>query len=171
MAEITKLEDMSETERQSWATLIVDVCVLAWFLNKTTYSLTSLTLRETQAGTLVGIYIGVIIVTIILHSVIAGIFALRERADHSHAKDERDINIERRGAASGYWVVAIAINVIIATLLLEYAAAQGADTVFGDYRSPISVLSPPFMFFALMITAFLGDIVKNAVMVAAYRRA
>ena len=168
MSDMTRLEDMSETERQSWMTLIVDVFVFLWFLKQTTHSLTSLTLRETGASDLMGIYIGLIIVTIILHAVIAAIFETRKRRDHTTAKDERDIDVQRKGAAAGFWVFAVAINVIIFTLLFEYA---GDGTVFDGYVSPISVLAPPAMFFALMVTAFVADIVKNGTMVLAFRGA
>ena len=168
---ITRLEDMSETERQSWATLIVDVCVFAWFLKMMTGGFGRFQLRVSEASDLVGIMIGLIVVTAILHAIIAAIFEWRKDKEDTGEKDERDLNIMRRGASAGFWVVTIAINVIAFTLLLEYSADTGAKTFMGDYSPPISVLSPPAMFFALMVTAFLGDIVKNVVMLFAYRGA
>ena len=113
-----------------------------------------------------GIYIGLIIVTIVLHAVIAAVFETRKRQDHTTAKDERDIEIQRKGAAAGLWVFAVAINVIIFILLFKYA---GNGAVFGGYLPPISVIAPPAMFFALMVTTFVADIVKNGTMVLAYR--
>ncbi|WP_371397091.1 hypothetical protein [Fretibacter rubidus] len=168
MSDHTKLEDMSETERQSWATLIVDVCVFIWFLKQTTTHIGSLALREMSASDLFGVYVGLIIVTVILHAIIAAVFETRKRKDHTTAKDERDIEIERRGSANGFWVLTIAVNIIIFTLLFEHASAQGADVLAG-YAPPFSVLAPPAMFFALMAVIFIGDIVKNATMVLAYR--
>lgn len=167
---VTRLEDMSEVERRSWATLIVDVAVFIWFWKQMTGGLgfTLLPkLSETGASSLVGIFIGVIIVTIVLHAIIASVFALRAGEDKGE-KDERDIEIERKGAAAGFWVLTIAINIIAVTLLLEYSAQSGGAILDG-YEPPYSFISPPHMFFALTTLAFAGDIIKNAVMVLAYR--
>jgi len=165
----TRLEDMSETERQSWATLIVDVCVFVWFLKMTTGGIGRFENRVTEASDLVGIMVGVIITTAILHAIIGAIFEWRKSKDHTTEKDERDLDIMRRGASAGFWVLTIAINIIAFTLLLEYSADTGAQTFWESFSIPLSVLSPPSMFFALMVTAFLGDIIKNATMVLAYR--
>lgn len=167
----TALEDMSEVERRSWATLLVDVTAFIWFWKKMTggFVFTAAPkLAHTQASDIVGIFIGVIIVTVVLHAVIASVFALRAGEDKGE-KDERDIEIERKGAAAGFWVLTIVINIIAVTLLLEYSAGSTEGTVVEGYNPPYSVISPPYMFFALIVLAFVGDIVKNAVMVIAYR--
>lgn len=165
----TKLEDMSETERQSWATLLVDVAVFFWFLRQTLVSFGSFELRPMEASDLFAVYIGLIVVTVVLHIIIESVFAMRRRADDQGGKDERDIDISRRGASAGFWVVTVAINVIIFVLLSEYAKAQGATVLGENFIVPLTVLAPPAMFFALMSVMFIGDIVKNAVMVIAYR--
>lgn len=159
---MTKIEDMSETERQSWSTLIVDSFVFVWFLNQTTYgSWMNVDILNRPAGEIMQIFIGLIIVTVILHAIIASVFAVRQRQENVLEKDERDIDIERKGAALGYGFLVLAINVIIVTQLLQYTLA--------DYEPPLSLIEPPHMFFALMCTAFIGDIIKNGVMVLAYR--
>ena len=167
----TRLEDMSEVERRSWATLLVDVSVFIWFWSKMTGGL-SLTLlpklAETSASSLVEIFIGAVIATIVLHAIIASVFAVRAGEDKGE-KDERDIDIERKGAAAGFWVLTVVINIIAVTLLLEYSAQSGGKTILEDYKPPLSVISPPYMFFVLMVLAFVGDIIKNGVMVLAYR--
>lgn len=170
-SDFTRLEDMSEVERRSWATLIVDVSVFIWFLNKmTTGGLSRPQLSTTDASDIVGIFIGAIIATIVLHAVIAGIFALRAGEDKGE-KDERDITIERRGAAAAFWVLTVTINIIAITLLLEYAGADGANTNLDGYTPLYSFINPPAMVFALIVLSFVGDIVKNAVMVVSYRGA
>ena len=166
-----RLEDMSEVERRSWATLIVDVAVFIWFLGKMTPGFNFFNnprLSETGASSLVGIYVGVIIVTIILHAVIASIFAVRAGEDKGET-DERDVDISRKGAAAGFWWVTVGVNILAGALLLQYAAASGAETFMGGLGGSFPVIEPPYMFFALMVLAFVGDIVKNAVMVLAYR--
>lgn len=173
---MTKIEDMSEQERQSWTTLFADVSVFTLFLGK---MMSGKTVNNFSAGELVGVYIYVIVATIIIHSVIASIFAARRvkitrgvmGAEDAIAigmqigvaeNDERDIEIERKGARNGFWVVSILINVIIFTLLVE-------NSVGGDYMGPLSVLEPSHMFLALLSSMFLGDIVYRGTMVLAYR--
>ena len=167
----TALEDMSEVERRSWATLLVDVAVFIWFWKQMTGGFAFIAapkLAHTQASDIVGIFIGVIIVTIVLHAIIASVFALRAGEDKGE-KDERDIEIERKGAAAGFWVLTIVINIIAITLLLEYSAVSAEGTFVEGYEPPYSVISPPYMFFALTTLAFIGDIIKNATMVIAFR--
>lgn len=159
---MTLIEDMSETERQSWMTLMVDVCVFIWFVGKMTYgSFMNWSLETHSPGGLVSIFVGVIVVTIILHAVIAGVFEMRKRADHSEEKDERDINIARRGAAAGFAFLAIAVNVIAAQIIIE-------NSIEG-YEFWLSLKNTSHMVFVLLGSAFIGDIIKNGVMVYAYR--
>lgn len=160
---MTMIADMSEPERQSWVTLMADVCVFSIFLKAmTSGSLpTDISINTHGASDLVGVYISIIVATIIIHAVIASIFALRGKAE-GFERDERDVEIERKGARNGFWIVSIAINIIIFQLLVE-------NSLPGDYQPLFSVLSPSHMFFALMGTMFLGDIVYRTTMVLAYR--
>ena len=159
---MTRLEDMSETERQSWMTLLVDAAVFIWFVNKMTYGrLPNLSLETIPPSGLMKIYIGVIVVTIILHAVIAGLFAARRRSDHSTEKDERDVKIDRKGAAYGFGFLAVMINIVTFMYLFE-------NTVEG-YDFWLSLNNVSHMFFVLLAMAFVGDIIKNTVMVLAFR--
>jgi hypothetical protein len=155
------VENMSEPERRSWATLIVDVIVFSVFLKS---MLGKGGVENLTGGALVGLYIWIIVASIILHIIIASVFAARVKST-GYESDERDVEIERKGARGGFWVVGIGINTIIFMLLMENAYA-------GEY-GPIpgfSFLTPSHMFFALMGTMFVADIVYRAVMVQAYRR-
>ncbi len=159
---MTLIKDMSEPERRSWANLIVDICVFSVFL-KSMLSGTlprSFGINTHSPSELVGLYIWIIIVTIIMHAIIAGIFAVRAKSE-VYEKDERDADIERRGARNGFWFVSIAINIIIFQLLVEHSLPE-------DYKPLFSVLSPNNLFFALMGTMFVGDIIYRATMVRAY---
>ena len=157
------IADMSEPERQSWITLIADVCVFSIFIKSMTSGqfLNGFSVDNNDAAGLVGVYILVIVAAIIIHSIIAGIFAMRGKVSGLE-RDERDIEIERKGARNGFWVVSIAINIVIFQLLVENSLPSGYEPLF-------SVTSPSHMFFALMATMFLGDIVYRATMVFAYR--
>ena len=145
---MTLIENMSEPERQSWATLIADICVFSIFLKSMTGGRlpTNLHINTHSSGELVGLYIWIIVATIIIHAVIASIFAMRVKGE-GFERDERDIEIERKGARNGFWVVSIAINIVIFQLLVEQSLSS-------DYQPLFSVLSPNNMFFALMGTMF-----------------
>jgi len=117
-----------------------------------------------SAGELIELYIFIIVASIILHVIIARVFASRVK-NSGYESDERDLEIERKGARNGFWVVGTAINIIVFMFLME-------NRFPGDY-SPIpglSFLTPSHMFFVLMATLFLADIVYRATMVQAYRR-
>ena len=159
---MTLIENMSEPERKTWATLIVDICVFTVFIKSMTSGSfpSGLNINTHSASEMVGLYIWIIIVTIILHAIISGIFAARAKSD-GYEKDERDADIERRGARNGFWFVSIAINIIIFQLLVE-------NSLSADYKPLFSVLSPSNLFFALMGTMFVGDIIYRATMVRAY---
>ena len=159
---MTRIEDMSETERQSWMTLIVDVFVFFWFLQRMTYGAgISSHLESHSPSELWTIFLGVIVVTIILHAVIASVFAARKRKEDTEAKDERDVDIERKGAACGFGFLAVMINIVIGQYLIELAIE--------GYEFWLSLQNPAHMFLVLMSVAFIGDIIKNGTMVLAYR--
>ena len=157
------IANMSEPERKSWITLMADLCVFSIFIKSMTSGRfpNSLSIDTNEASGLVGVYILVIVATIIIHVIIAGIFAVRGKAG-GFERDERDAIIERKGARNGFWVISIAINIVIFQLLLGYSMPSGFGPLF-------SVMSPSHMFFALMATMFLGDIVYRMTMVIAYR--
>lgn len=175
---MTLIQDMSEQERQSWMTLFADVCVFTVFWKKMVHGKS---IANYDPSSLMGVYIGIIVLTIVIHVIIASIFALRTPKNDS-GKDERDIEIERKGARNAFWVVSILINIIIFTLLMENSLGSEYQGIFsqlfsafnqnGDWSDKtniMSLLTPSHMFFALMGTAFVGDIVYRATMVLAYR--
>jgi len=84
---MTKIEDMSEPERQAWITLLADGAVFAWLWSKTTIGL-SPQLIHTNIEEFGKIILGVVIVTVILHAVIASIFDMRKRKE-PYEKDEK----------------------------------------------------------------------------------
>ncbi|MBL4855067.1 MAG: hypothetical protein JKY25_12635 [Robiginitomaculum sp.] len=158
---MTLVENMSEPERRSWATLIVDVTVFVVFLKN---MLRKGGVENLSPGDMIGLYIWIIVATIIMHIIIAGVFASRVKSS-GYESDERDVEIERKGARNGFWVVGIAINIIIFMFLMENAYPAEYGPIPG-----LSFLTPSHMFFALMGTMFLGDIVYRATMVLAYRQ-
>lgn len=164
-----RIEDMSETQRQSWVTLIVDGFVFIWFLQRMTYGGgISLQLERHSAGELSSIIVGVIIVTIILHAIIASVFALRKRQEDSDAKDERDIEIERRGASLGFYVVSIGLTILVGHVVIQNGL-NAIPEITEKHQSFFDYTDTSHLVFAMSAIIFTGDIVKNATMVLAYR--
>ena len=157
---MTRIEDMSETERQAWITLLADGAVFAYFWSKTTIGF-SPKLIHTDMKDFGGIILGVVIMTIIVHAVIAAIFERRKRQE-SVEKDERDIAIERKGAFWGYHLMQFGVGGVIVTLLLHTLISSG-------YTPPLSIEKPAEIIFALLVVGYVADLVKQGVMIWAYR--
>ena len=157
---MTKIEDMSEPERQAWITLLADGAVFVYFWSKTTIGL-SPKLIHTEMRDFGEIILGVVIVTVILHAVIATIFDLRKRKE-PYEKDERDITIERKGAHWGYRLMQWGVGGVIVTLLLH-------SLIGPNYIPPISIQKPAEIIFALLVVSYIADLVKQGIMIWAYR--
>ena len=156
---MTRIEDMSETERQSWITLLADGAVFAYFINASTMG--SFRLAHTEMRDFGEIIIGVIIVTIILHAVIASIFEMRKRKGDV-ARDERDIQIERKGAHWGYRLMQYGVGAVIVTMIMHHAIGE-------TYIPPISIQKPAEIIFALMVVSYIADLAKQIIMIWSYR--
>ena len=157
---MTKIEDMSEPQRQAWITLLADGAVFVYFWSKTTIGL-SPQLIHTNIEEFGEIILSVVIATVILHAVIASIFDMRKRKE-AYEKDERDITIERKGAHWGYRLMQWGVGGVIITLL--------AHNLIGiDYKPPVSIQKPAEIVFALLVVSYVADLVKQGIMIWAYR--
>jgi len=160
-----KIEDMSETERESWIVLLADGAVLIWFLQKmtTSWSLVPNNIGMKAFGEVV---IGLIIVTVILHAVISAVFDIRSREalddDGDYEKDERDYAVERKGAHWGYRIMQYGVGAVIITMLIQ--AGAGAD-----YQGPISIQTPVEIIFYLLVISYAADLLKQIVMIHGFR--
>lgn len=157
---MTKIEDMSEPQRQAWITLLADGAVFVYFWSKTTIGL-SPQLIHTNMDEFGEIILSVVIATVILHAVIASIFDMRKRKE-PYEKDERDITIERKGAHWGYRLMQWGVGGVIITLL--------AHNLIGiDYKPPVSIQKPAEIVFALLVVSYVADLMKQGIMIWAYR--
>ena len=159
------IKDMSSAEAYSWVSLLATAAIFAFFYQRMTHGLNVV---QYSPGELMRLFIAVIIMTAIIHSIIAGVFASRRKGNEDlgfgeFEKDERDIEIERKGDRFAYWFVVTAINTIIFVLIFQY-------TMPIDYDPSVSVIEPSSMYFFLMATMFIGDIIKRATMVLEYRK-
>ncbi len=157
---MTKIEDMSESERQAWITLIADGAVFIWFWNKMTVGLSPRPIH-TNMDEFGSIVLGVVIFTVILHAIIATVFDLRKRKE-KYQKDERDSLIEGNASKWGYTIMQWGVGIIIVTMFLH--------TLIGpDYTPPVPFQKPVEIIFALMVVSYIADLVKYGLMVKAYR--
>ena len=164
---MTRIEDMSETQRQAWITLIVDVAVFVIFLRG---MMTGRSIDTLSPGHLSAFIISLIVTTIVLHIIIQAVFAARKRGEpDDDLKDERDVRIERKGASYGFYVLTLFINLLVGHIVLQNSIEGLAD----DRVSFVSVFdftNTSHLVFALLFAAFVADIIKNATMIIAYRR-
>ncbi len=158
---MTKIEDMSEPERQSWITLLAEGSVFIYFWQKLTqgYGFKAQHFEPAELGE---IFLKLIIITVVLHAVIGSIFEMRKRKE-AYKKDERDVEISRLGDRNGYWLMQAGIGTIMVTLLIQYLAGD-------NYIGPLSVIKPVEMIFSLWVVSYIADLFKHGTMVLAYRR-
>lgn len=155
-----RIEEMSEPHRQSWITLLADSAVFIWFWKNMTggFNLTPRAMEPSEVGFF---FLQLVILTIILHACIAGAFEMRKRKS-KFEKDERDIEIARRGSHAGYSLLQIGLGVILVTLILQYVTGEG-------YQGPVSVIEPVQMLFVLCFLSYLADLYRHGTIIWAYR--
>ncbi len=158
---MTRIEDMSSTQRQAWLVLLADGAVFVWFWQKMTSGLTVRPINY-DISDFGAIIVGVVILTIILHAAIAAIFDIMSKSEKT-ARDERDVEIERRGSHIGYRILQFGIGAVIVLML----TGAGMD---GGFEQPIELIIPVQIIFALMVVSYIADLVKHAVMIHGYGR-
>lgn len=167
---MTLIEDMSETQRQAWITLLVDCAVFIYFVGKMTFGRTIETLSAAGLGK---IMLTIIIFTIVAHIIIHSVFGARlatKNLEEGGLKDERDVRIERKGNSYGFHVLAAFVYVLIFQILLQNGL-DGVPNTGADYgyKSWFDYTNTTHLVFGLASAAFIADIVKNLVMILAYR--
>jgi hypothetical protein len=152
---------MTSTQRNSWMVLLADGAVFVWFWQKMTYGLSPVPVTNNmdEFGRIV---IGIIILTIALHIAISIVFEVTSNSK-DRGKDERDIAIERRGAFWGYRILQVGLGVVVVGMLMNGAFG-------GDYQAPITFSNPVEIIFGLIVTSYVADLVKHAVMIHGYGR-
>ncbi len=157
---MTRIEDMSETQCQSWITLLADGAVFIWIWQKMTIGLSPQVVHN-DMGEFGALIIRAIIITVILHAVIASIFELRKRKE-AYEKDERDIQIEHKGAHAGYGILQFGVGGIMYMMFMH-------NWLEADYTPTFSMQTPVEIIFALLVVSYVASLVKYGVMIFAYR--
>lgn len=158
---MTSIQDMTSTQRNSWLVVLADGAVFAWFWQKMTVGLSPIPIDYDMAefGTIV---FGIIFLTIVLHIVISVTIELSVKKSKNE-RDERDIAIERAGAFWGYRIMQIGLGVVVVGMLMNAA-------IGGDYQAPIQFSTPVQIIFGLIVTSYVADLTKHAVMLHGYGR-
>lgn len=157
---MTRIEDMTEPQRQSWITFLADGAVFIWFWKNMTGGF-SLSPRHFEPAELGAFFLQFVIVTIIVHAAITIAFEVRKKKSEFE-KDERDIEIARKGSHAGYSFFYFGIGAVVVTLILQYV-------IGADYQGPISVINPVEMVLALCVVSFLADLYRHGTIIWAYR--
>ena len=158
---MTTIQDMTSTQRHSWLVLLADGAVFAWFWQKMTVGF-SLNPIEYEMGEFGEIVFGLVVLTIILHVVISVVFDIVTKEQKAE-RDERDIEIERRGAFWGYRILQIGVGLTTVGMLMT-------STLGDSFQSSILFETPVQIIFSLVVISYVADLVKHAVMIYGYGR-
>ena len=158
---MTKIQDMSRTQRQSWLVLLADGAVFFWLWQKMTTGLSPVPIAY-DMNEFGKIILSAVALTIVLHVIISTIFELSAK-DEKGGRDERDDLIERRGAFWGYRILQAGIGIVVVGMFLAAISGEGVPN-FYTISTPVQII------FALMVTSYVADLVKHGVMIHGYGR-
>lgn len=156
---MTRLQTMSEPERESWVTFIADALVFAWFVKVMLANWTSVPEAKTPRE-LAEIYITLVVITIIYHVVISLVFAIRRRRDGVES-DERDTHIQGEGSNAGYKTLEFGVGMVIIIGLLCFIAGD-------SYIPPFRIDTPVQFIFALTAVSYVASLIKHGVILLRY---
>jgi hypothetical protein len=154
---------MTDQEKQAWLSLITTGVVFWLFLG---WMLDGWSMAANSAGDLIRIYIAVVALSVIAETAIANLLAgyraVSSGVNASLTGDERDRQIEARGARHEHIFILCALNVVIIQLLAEPA--------YPDYIFPqFDLSSVPAIIFTLFAILFGGHFVKMISIIVQYR--
>lgn len=158
---MTSIENMTSTQRQSWLILLADGAVFLWFWQKMTSGF-SIRPIDFEPGEFAGIIVGVVFLTVVLHTVISIIFEIKSKQQKSK-RDERDIEIDRRGSHVGYRILQIGVGVVVVAMIMTSGFPE-------EFKDHIQLVTPVQIIFSLMVVSYVADLSKHAVMIHGYGR-
>ncbi len=161
------LKNHSYSERANWVEFITTLGVLYYYIFRGVPSLPGF--FESYPAEFGELFIGVIIVSIILGIIIAGIFGLGNDK-HSSVEDERDIQIRRKATSWVYWILNIGITYLFVQLFINTsvrAYVEGDVSKFGLFMYLPSI---DFMLHGLILLAFITQIAQNLIEIYFQRR-
>lgn len=156
---MTRLEDMSEPERESWVTFIADALVFAWFWKTMApgWSLTPDAFTPEQLGR---VFLTLVIITIIYHIIIRLFFEIRRR-DAAIEHDERDDLIQSASSKLAYGVLQFGAGFIGVVGLLSYIGGV-------DYVAPLRIDTPVQYVFSIVVASYVASLVRHGSAIIRY---
>ncbi|MEK7266795.1 MAG: hypothetical protein AAB227_11930 [Pseudomonadota bacterium] len=149
---------MSRAEQYSWASLAGLAAVFWWFQMR---MLDGFAVVDQSAETLTGVYIGVIVASIVIE-IATALLLDAVNGGKKEIRDERDILIDARAGLNERLFIIVAVNALVFQALM-------ADYI-KDHAAPhIDLLHLPTLFFALFATLFGGEMVKRVTSIWLYR--
>ena len=159
---MSRLAELSEMERQSWATLIADGLLFTWFW-KTMAPGWSLIPRDLDPAQLSSVFVKLVILTIVVHAVIAAVFSFRRNRDEVEL-DERDLDAQAYGSRIAYTAMYLGVGAITLAALSGYILPEEVTT-------PFRIETMVHVIFALVLLSYAADLLRNAAMLLRYDRA
>jgi len=152
------LSDMSTTEKNLWAELIVDVVVALYYFPK------MLSLIRAGDTALIPVMAGVVVISIILAIIVAIAVAILLRAwREPKREDERDRQFSARGTLIAYRALAVFVALIMGQLVFE--------GLFPGLRGGFAILTKPLLIaHLLLLSLLLSSAAKSATQLFLYRR-
>ena len=150
------LESMSNREKAIWANLLLDVIIAFYFFPKVITFEAGIQVITTELTSAIG---GVIVIAIIGSSLIYWLLDVGK----AEQKDERDYQFEAKSSHIGYWVLFIAIWILIGQLLLQGLT----ERLFGFQYEDLT-LNHLVVFLILILTV--AEILKDTMRLFYYRR-
>jgi len=160
---VGRKRDMTQAEKYSWASLITTGAIY-WFFQMR--MLDGWQVVEQSPGRLAGVYIAVVILSIIAEAVIAGATAAHNK-DGGIEKDERDFSIEAKANQNVAIFFAAAINILIIQVLAD--AAYPAN-VLPKFMPQLVMDTPAEIFFILFTLLYAAHFVKLISTIILYRK-
>jgi len=154
---------MTQAEKYSWASLITTGAIY-WFFQMR--MLDGWQVVEQSPGRLVGVYIAIVIMTIIAEAVIAGAMAVLNK-NGGIEKDERDFAIEAKANQNAAIFLAAAINILIIQVLADAAYPANA---LPKFMSQLVMNTPSEIFFILFTLLYAAHFVKLISTIILYRK-
>lgn len=157
---------MTQSEKHSWASLLMAVLIFFWFHNRMT---DDFTINQLYAPALLGVLITFGVLTIIVETAMAIIFSLTDKKSRQSGeiyKDERDLLINARANRNAYYTLSAALVFIV----WQSIAGQ---LFTGENTGAMMLLrleGPAELFYALICALFFGSFMKLVSTLYYYRQ-
>ncbi len=157
--------DISAREKNIWIEFTITALVSLYYFYSS-YQLSGWTqVANYEMSILVR---NVIILSVVISIILYALFA-RETPEQ---KDERDLAIESRGNASGYYSLTILCSILIGIIMLSEGILLFAEsgTLIGEASSELTVINSSVAMHLILVALMISALFKQATQLFYYRR-